>query len=232
MKTRIKEDQGINPDVAASGEAPIHPLEAEAGLEPQVRGDLLMDYLVQVHREIDVEKQEGTKILHLKIIVAGLTVAFGRGEEAAALVFLPFAFISLDLMQASRLEYILDRWTYLAQEVGPRMRYLFDPKGFPLFAEIVIQKASNSEYDDLESAVRTFLMLPVVLGSAAASWALLLNLGLSRNLSWSVALTWGLTLFLITIGMPKIYIRRYTAAVFVLFSLVALLLSLSPVVAS
>ncbi|MBU2471920.1 MAG: hypothetical protein KKF20_05890 [Bacteroidetes bacterium] len=72
--------------------------------------DFYKDYLIQTRREIDLEKTEGTRILHLKIILAGALLALARGPaELLAILLLPFAMFALDHMQLSRLEYILHR---------------------------------------------------------------------------------------------------------------------------
>ena len=85
--------------------------------------DFWKDYLLRTRKEIDLEKTEGTRILHLKIILIGALLVLVKGPAGlVAFIVLPIVMLALDRMQLSRLQYILNRWEYLETSVIPRLR--------------------------------------------------------------------------------------------------------------
>lgn len=151
---------------STSGTTAVHPLDKQL--------DFYKEYLIQTRREIDLEKTEGTRILHLKIILLGGLLAFIATTHGfwIAIPF-PFLLFALDYMQTSRLQYILDRWQFLEEAVIPKLRQALGDPAARFFEEDVLARHRRRVYWALESLVRTLLILPMIGGSAIALGAVL-----------------------------------------------------------
>ena len=125
------------------------------------------DYLLQTRKEIDLEKTEGTRILHIKILLIGALLVLVRGSAGVvASLLLPIVMLALDRMQLSRLHYILHRWEYLGIVVIPRLRAALGDQEAKFFEETVLERNREGFYLRLEAQVRTLLFVPALVASA------------------------------------------------------------------
>lgn len=132
--------------------------------------NLWKDVLLRTREEIDLEKTEGTRMLHLKLILIGALLVIVPGPAGpVVLLLLPLVMVAMDTMQASRLEYILHRWRYLTEAVVPRIRVHLAAPEARFFEEDVVERTKDCYYHRTECFVRTLLILPALLLSSISA---------------------------------------------------------------
>jgi hypothetical protein len=180
------------------------------------------DYLVQTRKEIDMEKTEGTKILHLKILLIGALFLLVKGELGLfAIALLPLAMIALDRMQLSRLQYIIHRWEYLEATAVPQLRRLLGDPSVDFFECRVMGRHRDGFYLPVEAFIRTVLFLPALAASAPAfAAAISILFGLTEGLTYLAALVWLGSLSMLSINVLEVYSRRPTLTTAVIVAIV------------
>jgi hypothetical protein len=192
-------------------------------MEREGRTDFLREYLLQTRKEIDVEKIEGTRLLHLKILLMGAVLALAKGITGLwAIVVLPLAVIAIDMMQASRLLYILHRWEYLARHIVPRIREDLGDPDLPFFEEGVVQRNDGGLYKNLEGRVRTLIFVPAAIASSLALGILLhCTANCPEALQLTIMIAWLIFLCVVGCLLVDVYQR---CALIIAFSLVTIFL--------
>lgn len=192
---------------------------APAGLTPDATLKFWQEYLLQTRKEIDLEKTEGTKILHLKILLIGALFLLLKGALGlVAIALLPIAMLALDRMQLSRLEYILHRWEYLHDHAVPELRKALGASA-RFFEESVIQRQKDHYYLPVEAMIRRLLFVPAYCAATVAAGAAVAVLVRGpEGGSYVAALLWLCVLTVPAVHNPDVYGRRWvfvTAAVVV-----------------
>lgn len=168
------------------------------------------EYLLQTRREIDLEKTEGTKILHLKILLIGALFLLLKGALGlVAIASLPLAMVALDRMQLSRLEYIIHRWEYLHDHVLPELRKALgaSPR---FFEEFVLQRHRDQRYFPVEAMIRRLLFIPAFCAAAVAAAASVAALvGGPEAQSYSGGVVWVGLLTIPAVHNPNVYGRKW-----------------------
>jgi hypothetical protein len=183
------------------------------------------DYLLQTRKEIDLEKTEGTRILHLKILLIGAVLVLVRGPVGlAALVFLPIVMLAMDRMQLSRLHYILQRWEYLAHVVVPRLRDALADESATFFEEAVVDRNRAGFYLPTEGLVRSLLFVPALaVAGISASLLVAMISGRAGAAAYLAGECWLAFLAAISLHHPGVYRPMPTVTVAILAGLSLLL---------
>lgn len=140
----------------------------------------------------------------------GAVLALSKGATGLwGIVVLPLAVIAIDMMQASRLLYILHRWVYLAEHIVPRIRQDLDMQNLRFFEEDVVQRNNRGLYRTLEGRVRTFIFIPAAIASSLALGNILHSTANCHEiLMLSIMIIWLAFLCIIGYVHKDVYQRR------------------------
>ena len=178
-------------------------------ISDEVKLNFIKDYILQTRKEIDTEKKEYIRILHLKIIVVGVILAFSKGNLGILIITsLPFIIIALDYLQQSRLNYILHRWNYMNDHLIPSLKSLMIIKGKHLtfFEENVIERNRKKYYVNLESFVRTILVVPSIIASSIAVMVSFSKYtSIATPFNYLLGISWLTIIVLISAKSNKVY---------------------------